>query len=380
MILRRRLWLLCSAIVLVSAIVNPNAEEKKQIWKDIDCGAKEGVVDWVLVRTQLQNLTYPDNLEVLHEVQEIFRSRGPSLFDSEARVCLLGLATVFFYLTHEALDQYAANPENARLLEQASYKFSVMDNYMSAVHPGLLALANWTVDDGMMYQLRTRILDLAQRNLNEDEHAIKIYVYEVEEVPLLAELIRGAAFCGRGQWGMEGKIHEFFLSTSARTRNPEQADFFFVPGYGICILEGNVMTYDEIDVHYKKLIATLPYFNRSQGRDHVFTFGSGMSNLVFRSWREQMPWSIILTPETELFNDIGWVVDPPFDTWKDIVIPGGLDLVEILDLAASAKPFNERENLASFIGTADVVRGPHPWVGGVDVRREILQLSMENPT
>merc|ERR1719158_1427329 len=141
------------------------------------------------------------------------------------------------------------------------------------------------------------------------------------------------------------------------------------------MLEGNVMTYDEMDNHYIKLIASLPYFSRSAGRDHIFTFGSGMSNTVFRSWREHLPWSIILTPETELFNDIGWVVDPPFDTWKDIVIPGGLDLVEIVDLDAQAKPLENRTHLASFIGTADVLRGPHPWIGGVDVRKKIVELA-----
>lgn len=100
-----------------------------------------------------------------------------------------------------------------------------------------------------------------------------------------------------------------------------------------------------------------------------------MSNTVFRSWRGHLPWSIILTPETELFNDIGWVVDPPFDTWKDIVIPGGLDLVEIVDLDALTKPLENRTHLASFIGTADVVRGPHPWIGGVDVRKKIVELA-----
>lgn len=48
---------------------------------------------------------------------------------------------------------------------------------------------------------------------------------------------------------------------------------------------------------------------RRRGRDHVFTFGSGMSKSVFQSWGLYLNDSIALTPETELFNDIAWVID-----------------------------------------------------------------------
>ena len=68
------------------------------------------------------------------------------------------------------------------------------------------------------------------------------------------------------------------------------------------------------------------------GRDHVFVFGSGMAHSVFQSWQYFINESIVLTPETELFNDIAWVTEPPFRTWKDIVIPGHLDLAEVISL------------------------------------------------
>lgn len=97
-----------------------------------------------------------------------------------------------------------------------------------------------------------------------------------------------------------------------------------------------------------------------------------MSTSVFESWRQHIPESIVLTPETELFNDLAWVIHPPFQTWKDIVIPGNLDLTEIIGLIEHSKPLAEREHLGCFFGRADVVRGPHPWVGGPKIREQML--------
>ena len=92
-----------------------------------------------------------------------------------------------------------------------------------------------------------------------------------------------------------------------RTLDPEEADYFLVPGYAICMLEGNIWTMAQIDKIYMDLVRTLPYFRRSRGRDHVFVFGSGMSVSVFENWKAHIPESIVLTPETELFNDLAWV-------------------------------------------------------------------------
>lgn len=203
---------------------------------------------------------------------------------------------------------------------------------------------------------------------------MKIYVYDEAEVPGLWRLLQSQLYCSRGQWGTDVLFHDFFVTSPYLTRNPAEADFFFVPGYAICVLEGNIYTLDEVDAIYKEIIPALPYFNASGGRDHIFVFGSGMAHSVFQSWKDYIPLSIVLTPETELFNDFAWVAEPPFHTWRDVVIPGSLDLTEVIGLVTHDKPLAERRYLASFFGRADLVRGPHPWVGGVDVRKEILRL------
>lgn len=78
----------------------------------------------------------------------------------------------------------------------------------------------------------------------------------------------------------------------------------------------------DFDAIYRSLVENLPYFRRSHGRDHIFTFGSGMSANVFASWQEVIPESIFLTPETWLFNDFPDRTEPCFNTWKDRAHPG----------------------------------------------------------
>merc|ERR1719343_735048 len=126
------------------------------------------------------------------------------------------------------------------------------------------------------------------------------------------------------------------------------------------MFEGGFFNLHKLDAMYKEMVRGLPYFERNHGRDHIFTFGSGMSANVFRSWRDVIPNSIFLTPETWLFNDFPDIVEPCFNTWKDVVIPGYLHKHEILSLAGSARPVEQREHLAVFLGRTDPSRGPHP--------------------
>jgi len=94
--------------------------------------------------------------------------------------------------------------------------------------------------------------------------------------------------------------------------------------------------------------------------------------------REVIPEAIFLTPETWLFNDFPHITEPCFNTWKDIVIPGYLHKHEIVSLFNSAKPLDQREHLAVFLGRTDPSRGPHPATGEVDVRGALHDLHQRN--
>jgi hypothetical protein len=169
---------------------------------------------------------------------------------------------------------------------------------------------------------------------------------------------------------MEVHLHDWLLQR--RETDPERADFFFVPAYGICMFEGGFLSIPDIDIAYKQLLTELPYFQRNGGRDHIFAFGSGMNMEVFRSWRELIPDSIMLTPETYLFNDFPLVTVPGFNYHKDIAIPGYLHPMEVAALVQAALPLERRRTTAAFLGRIDPSRGVHPTVrsgaDSVDVR------------
>lgn len=140
------------------------------------------------------------------------------------------------------------------------------------------------------------------------------------------------------------------------------------------MFEGGFFPLENLDNKYKEMLRQLRYFNRNRGRDHIFTFGSGLSASVFRSWRTEIPESIQLSPETWLFNDVVDMKEPCFNTWRDIAVPGYLHRHEIISLHQAAKPLAERSYVAVFLGRIDSSRGPHPSQGGPDVRAAIRRL------
>ncbi|CAK9000204.1 unnamed protein product [Durusdinium trenchii] len=373
------------AACLVQGIVDPDEQEKRLAWKYLDCSnlrnEVDRPVDWPRFRQHLLETPYPENMDAVFEILNRLSTKSASSYDEEARSCLMGVPAAFFYLTRFTLDTMerdeAGRPADPEVVKKATLQYSVFENYISALHPGLINAGNWSFNDEEVFVLRKRILRAyRQLEAKKSTHApeFKVYVYDEEEVPQLKPLLRSQIYCSRGQWGTDVQVHDYFFASDLQTDDPDEADFFFVPGYAICVLEGNLYSLDEVDELYKDLVTALPYFNASGGRDHIFVFGSGMAQSVFQSWEEYIPQSIVLTPETELFNDFAWVAIPPYRPFKDIVIPGSLDLIEVIAALEKSKPLHERRFLSAFFGRADVARGPHPWVGGVDVRKELLAL------
>jgi len=389
-----------------AGVVDPSAEEKRLVWKYPSCDnlktERPRRVDWLWFRDQLHALPYPSNIRSVFHVLENLTGPGvqsSAEYDEEVRKCVMGVPAAFFYLacyTLDTMEYDESGMPDPGAVQKVAMQYSVFENYVSGLHPGIINNANWTITEQDMNKLRKGVMRMhyafekqkeqAERQSRpggvaarspgpgEREQPLRIYVYEEEEVPQLAPLLQSQIYCSRGQWGMDVTIHDFFATSAHRTEDAKAADFFFVPGYAICVLEGNIFNLDEVDELYKDLVRALPYFNASGGRDHVFSFGSGMAHSIFQSWRDFIPKSIVLTPETELFNDFAWVSTPPFETWKDIAIPGALDLTEVQSLLSKEKPLKERQHLAAFFGRVDLARGAHPWVGGVDARRRVLEL------
>lgn len=199
----------------------------------------------------------------------------------------------------------------------------------------------------------------------EEEESLafpKVFVYDVPK-QLTSELAKKYGRCERDQYGTEIWFHRNFRDdkNGVRTMNPEEADLFFVPQYGECFLwsremlrhENQGQAMEETNEYFLEVLSHVkgkwPYFNRTDGRDHVFVFAGARGPTIFRDWQKEIPHSIYLTPE-------GDRTLPQFDTWKDIVIPGleydkRMYLEEHRNELVKNPP--KRKILAMFRGTID---------------------------
>ncbi|CAE8615120.1 unnamed protein product [Polarella glacialis] len=88
--------------------------------------------------------------------------------------------------------------------------------------------ANWTIPRDPLVSQFPVYLGLVPNDCGGSK--LRVFVYETEKYS------RGSIFCSAGQWGVEVFLHRFFASSSCRTFNPDEADFFFVPDYRACHL------------------------------------------------------------------------------------------------------------------------------------------------
>ena len=129
---------------------------------------------------------------------------------------------------------------------------------------------------------------------------VRVYVYGEDEVPALGAVTKSPAFCHYRQWGMDVGFHDFFRTSPLRTFDPEEADYFFVPSYACCHQVAGMYEFHELDALHADVVRSLPYFARSSGRDHIFSFHYVD---LFPTWRRHIPRSVFLTPETEVGFD-----------------------------------------------------------------------------
>eukprot|EP00929_Paragymnodinium_shiwhaense_P090161 TRINITY_DN50359_c0_g1_i1.p1 TRINITY_DN50359_c0_g1~~TRINITY_DN50359_c0_g1_i1.p1 ORF type:complete len:621 (+),score=135.33 TRINITY_DN50359_c0_g1_i1:131-1993(+) len=182
---------------------------------------------------------------------------------------------------------------------------------------------------------------------------LKIYVYD-EAIPGIGKLTHAPAFCHYRQWGMDVGFHDFFRQTPARTFNADEADYFFVPSYACCHQVAGLREFDVLDATHAAVVKQLPYFARSNGRDHIFSFHYVD---LFPGWRSHIPHSVFLTPETEVgFErslddfDVDQLNFPPFSPAKDLSVPPYLNMKDILGFHSHSRPMAEREHVAVFAG------------------------------
>jgi hypothetical protein len=160
---------------------------------------------------------------------------------------------------------------------------------------------------------------------SNDGVSFKIFVYNLPP-KFHVEMLKKNKRCVTDQYGTEIRIHANIMQSKMYTLDPLEAEFFYVPVYGECKLFENIATLgakkglQETNswwLEAMKLVTDqYPFWNRTQGRDHVFTFAGARGPHIFKDWKKHIKKSIFLTPEGDRS------LSEQFNTWKDVVIPG----------------------------------------------------------
>lgn len=127
--------------------------------------------------------------------------------------------------------------------------------------------------------------------------------------------------CDESFYSAEYTVSQFFKMSSIRTKNASEADFFYVPVLSTCYLLTNLPNDVNrvgkfFDGAMSLIIQNYPYWNASDGRDHVFMFAQGFGARLSGNWTKYRH-SVFLVHN-------GDYSEAHFDTHKDIVIPPDL--------------------------------------------------------
>jgi hypothetical protein len=149
-----------------------------------------------------------------------------------------------------------------------------------------------------------------------------------------------SAYTWETKYTLEVYLHEMLLKSSLRTLDPKEADLFYMPVYVGCYLHSHgtnfIKTQELIRKSQQWARTHYPYWDRSQGADHVFTLTHDIGACIapFQELRH----AILITNTGELMNrkeafsvytsmytrDYKKAHDlsmPCFSPWKDIVAP-----------------------------------------------------------
>lgn len=159
----------------------------------------------------------------------------------------------------------------------------------------------------------------------------------------------GLLKCLQGQWGSE-VLMKAFLERTCSTKNPEEADWFYVGLYGTCRY---VQLNEGVPDHDGKMMESMDsvskrflweplalrlrksyWWQRREGRDHIFLFADGQGPRIWDSYDFFRSSAVFMSPEATCptwgeavrsLLDVKLCLSP----WKDIIIPGHTDYARL---------------------------------------------------
>ena len=301
-------------------------------------------------------------------------TQSTELLAGVATDCLFGILTVFLQAL-PAIDYEGSREEALDILQVTGELLdSITQDEMDAIK--VLALEDgWDVERLLStFQLYRAVLNPSGKIPCS---GLKIFVYPAprsDQLDLtfaqhlhsgktgyLAAMMARPLQCLFGMYGTELLFHNRFQQEAAacQTYDPSEADIFFVPSYFKCI---EVLNYfDVFDSEGTEAEALLeqtlrylgdfgPWFERRDGSDHVFLFSWGRHPCRIPGWRAALRSSILLQVENHCEDLNCESPRPSFSRWKDVIIPGHVDLWRARELISKNRPLEERDVLISFHG------------------------------
>ena len=301
--------------------------------------------------------------------------QSTELFAAVASDCLFGVLTVFLQAL-PAID-YEGGRNEARDVLQLSAEIleSIPQDEMEDAK-AKASQEGWEVERLFStFQLYQAVLGPGGKDKTVPCTGPKVFVYPAPDglgiapaellhsgpAGYLPAMMSKPLQCLFGMYGTELLFHKRFQeeASSCRTDDPHDAEIFFVPSYFKCIEVLNYFdAFDsddaEADLLFHNVLHHLrsfgPWFDRKDGADHVFLFSWGRHPCRIPGWRLGLRSAILLQVENHCEDLNLEKPEPSFSRWKDIIIPGHVDLWRARELLSKNRPLEDRDVLLCFHG------------------------------
>ena len=301
-------------------------------------------------------------------------TQSTELLAAVASDCLFGVLTVFLQAL-PAIDYEGGRNEARDVLQLSGEILESIPHDEMEDAKAKASQEGWEVGRLVStFQLYRAVLGPAGKDETVPCTGPKVFVYPAPDALSLApaELLHSGPAgylpammskplqCLFGMYGTELLFHRRFQEeASCRTDQPQDAEIFFVPSYFKCIEVLNYFdAFDsegvEADLLFQNVLHYLrsfgPWFDRKDGADHVFLFSWGRHPCRIPGWHAGLRSAILLQVENHC-EDLNFEKpEPSFNRWKDIVIPGHVDLWRARELVSKNRPLEDRDVLLCFHG------------------------------
>jgi hypothetical protein len=112
---------------------------------------------------------------------------------------------------------------------------------------------------------------------------LKVYTYKATDSVALGPLLLCSQALGDPSAALESTLISAFQNSDSATSNPFEAHFFFVPARPAC-LSASSADAAEVSALYRRAVESLPHYQITGGRDHIFVFTTSAGPWVFHEW------------------------------------------------------------------------------------------------